>query len=162
MVDAYVGLGSNLFAPRDQVERALLALHRIAQSRVVARSQLYATSPWGGIAQPDFVNAVARLNTELEPGALMHSLLAIEHDFGRRRDAVRFGPRVLDLDLLLYADQRIDEPDLQVPHPRLHERAFVLVPLAEIAPDLVVPGQGKLSDLLDRVDVKDCRLLARA
>jgi 2-amino-4-hydroxy-6-hydroxymethyldihydropteridine diphosphokinase len=162
MVVAYVGLGSNLLGPAEQVERALQALDQIAQTRLVARSRLYATLPWGGIEQPDYVNAVAELETELEPCELMQALLAIEHDFGRRRDALRFGPRVLDLDLLLYADRSIEETDLHVPHPRLRERAFVLIPLAEIAPALVVPEQGPVAQLLAQADATGCRLLSAA
>jgi 2-amino-4-hydroxy-6-hydroxymethyldihydropteridine diphosphokinase len=162
MVVAYVGIGSNLLGPAKQVESALQALDQIMQTRLVARSQLYATPPWGGIKQPDFVNAVAELQTELEPRELMHALLTIEHDFGRRRGALRFGPRVIDLDLLLYADRSIEETDLHVPHPRLRERAFVLVPLAEIAPALIVPRQGAVLDLLAKVDVSGCRLWSDA
>ena len=159
---AYIGLGSNLAAPGDQVERALAALDRLAHTRVTARSHLYRTAPWGYPDQPDFINAVAALETALDAHALMHGLLAIERDSGRQRDGVRFGPRVLDLDLLLYADARIDEPGLHVPHPRLQERAFVLVPLAEIAPLLDVPGQGRLDALLAQVDSSQCRMLASA
>jgi 2-amino-4-hydroxy-6-hydroxymethyldihydropteridine diphosphokinase len=160
MVVAYVGLGSNLARPGDQVERALAALDRLAGTRVAARSHLYRSAPWGYADQPDFINAVAALETSLDARELMQQLLAIEHDFGRKRDGLRFGPRVLDLDLLLYADLRIDEPGLHVPHPRLHERAFVLVPLAEIAPQLEVPGQGRLDALLARVDASACQELS--
>jgi 2-amino-4-hydroxy-6-hydroxymethyldihydropteridine diphosphokinase len=149
---AYIGLGSNLDAPDRQVERALHELDALPQTRLVARSRLYRTAPWGGIEQPDFINAVARLETELEAGDLMRCLLEIEHRAGRRRIGERNGPRILDLDLLLYGDANIATADLQVPHPRLHERAFVLVPLAEIAPDLVVPGRGSVRELLARVD----------
>lgn len=152
MVTAYIGLGSNLDAPGEQVERALRELNALPQTRLVARSRLYRTAPWGGIEQPDFINAVAQLETGLDAQVLMRALLTIEHRAGRRRDGERNGPRVLDLDLLLYGDRRIVEAGLEVPHPRLHERAFVLVPLAEIAPDLAVPGQGRVSELLARVD----------
>ena len=152
MITAYIGLGSNLDEPGAQVERALCELDALPLTRLVARSRLYRTAPWGGIAQPDFINAVARLETGLDAQALMRALLTIERRAGRRRDGERNGPRVLDLDLLLYGDQRIADADLQVPHPRLHERAFVLVPLAEIAPDLAVPGQGRVDELLARVD----------
>ena len=152
VVAAYIGLGSNLDAPDTQVERALRELDALPKTRLVARSRLYRTAPWGGIAQPDFINAVACLETLLEAGELMRSLLEIEHRAGRRRVGERNGPRVLDLDLLLYADTSIASADLQLPHPRLHERAFVLVPLAEIAPDLVVPGHGPVRELLARVD----------
>ena len=152
MPTVYIGLGSNLDAPAERIECALRELDALPQTRLVARSRLYRTAPWGGIAQPDFVNAVAELETSLTAHALMRSLLAIEHDAGRRRDGERNGPRVLDLDLLLYGDMRFADADLQLPHPRLHERAFVLVPLAEIAPGLGVPGQGRVRDLLARVD----------
>lgn len=153
MITAYVGLGSNLDAPHAQVERALLELDKLPQTRLIARSRLYRTAPWGGIAQPDFINAVAQLETGLDAHELMRALLAIEHRAGRRRSGERNGPRILDLDLLLYGEQRIADPDLHVPHPHLHERAFVLVPLAEIAPDLTVPGHGPLRDLLASIDV---------
>lgn len=152
MVAAYVGLGSNLDSPREQVEHALRELAALPQTRLIVRSRLYRTAPWGGIAQPDFINAVARLETGLDAHGLMQALLAIEHRAGRRRGGERNGPRILDLDLLLYGDERIADAGLQVPHPRLHERAFALVPLAEIAPDLVVPGRGPLRELLARVD----------
>jgi 2-amino-4-hydroxy-6-hydroxymethyldihydropteridine diphosphokinase len=152
MVSAYVGLGSNLAAPGDQVERALRELDALPQTRLVARSRLYRTAPWGGVEQPDFINAVAELATGLDAHDLMRALLDIEYRAGRRRNGERNGPRVLDLDLLLYGDAQIADADLQVPHPRLHERAFVLVPLAEIAPDLAVPGQGAVRGLLARVE----------
>ncbi|MBS0566690.1 MAG: 2-amino-4-hydroxy-6-hydroxymethyldihydropteridine diphosphokinase [Proteobacteria bacterium] len=152
VVAVYIGIGSNLDAPGEQVEHALRELDALPRTRVVARSRLYRTAPWGGVEQPDFINAVARLETGIEAGHLMHSLLDIEHRAGRRRIGQRNGPRILDLDLLLYGDACIDNVDLRVPHPRLHERAFVLVPLAEIAPDLVVPGLGPVGALLAGVD----------
>ena len=155
MVAAYIGLGSNLDAPDEQVERALRELQALPRTRLVARSRLYRTAPWGGIAQPDFINAVAQLETGLDAHGLMRALLAIEHRAGRRRDGERNGPRVLDLDLLLYGDRHIADTELQVPHPRLHERAFVLVPLAELAPDLDVPGLGPVRELLARIDMAD-------
>lgn len=155
MVTAYVGLGSNLRDPREQVERALRALRELPRTELISRSRLYRTRPWGGIAQPDFINAIAQLATDLSSAELMHALLGIEREFGRTRDGERFGPRVIDLDLLLYGDEFVDEPGLHVPHPRLHERAFVLVPLAEIAPTLAVPGQGRVDALLARIDAAD-------
>lgn len=160
MVSAYVGLGSNLAAPGDQVERALRELDALPQTRLVARSRLYRTAPWGGVEQPDFINAVAELGTALDAHDLMRALLDIEYRAGRRRNGERNGPRVLDLDLLLYGDVQIADADLQVPHPRLHERAFVLVPLAEIAPDLTVPGQGAVRSLLARVEAGESVMLA--
>ena len=151
MIAAYIGLGSNLDAPGAQVEGALRELDALPQTRLIARSRLYRTAPWGGIAQPDFINAVAALDTHLDAHRLMRELLAIEHRAGRRRDGERNGPRVLDLDLLLYGEEQFAEVDLQIPHPRLHERAFVLVPLAEIAPDLIVPGHGTVRSLAARL-----------
>jgi 2-amino-4-hydroxy-6-hydroxymethyldihydropteridine diphosphokinase len=160
MVTAYVGLGSNLAEPGEQVERALRELNALPRTRLAARSRLYRTAPWGGIAQPDYINAVAELETSLDPHGLMHSLLDIEHHCGRRRDGQRNGPRVLDLDLLLYGDLCHIDAALEVPHPRLHERAFVLVPLAEIASDLIVPGRGVVRNLLARIDAIESVALA--
>lgn len=151
-VAAYIGLGSNLDDPSAQVEAAVGALARLPHTRLTARSRLYRTAPWGEVAQPDFVNAAARLDTSLGAADLMQALLDIERAAGRVRGAQRHGPRVLDLDLLLYGDRRIDTADLAVPHPRLAERAFVLVPLREIAPALEIPGLGRVEDLLRRVD----------
>jgi 2-amino-4-hydroxy-6-hydroxymethyldihydropteridine diphosphokinase len=155
IVTACVALGSNLDDPRLQVERGFAALAALPQTRLLARSRLYRTPPWGMLGQPDFVNAAARLETGLAPRALLDALLAVEADAGRVR-GVRNGPRILDLDLLLYGDRIIDEPGFTVPHPRLHERAFVLLPLADIAPDAEVPGQGRVRDLATRVDTTRC------
>lgn len=154
-VAAFVALGSNLGDPRARVEHAFDALVALPQSTLRARSRLYRTPPWGVVDQPDFVNAAARLDTTLAPRELLAALLAIEARAGRVR-GVRNGPRTLDLDLLLYGDQMIATPDLVVPHPRLHERAFVLLPLADVAADLVVPGQDRVADLLARVDTTGC------
>jgi 2-amino-4-hydroxy-6-hydroxymethyldihydropteridine diphosphokinase len=156
---AWIGLGSNLAGPRAQVERGLGALAQLPQSHLQQRSHLYRSAPWGVREQPDFVNAVAAIETGLSPHDLMVALLDIERRFGRQRNADRWGPRILDLDLLLFADRIIDEPGLRVPHPHLHERAFVLLPLAEIAPHLQIPGRGSISDLVARVDVSDCQRL---
>ncbi|HET7065252.1 MAG TPA: 2-amino-4-hydroxy-6-hydroxymethyldihydropteridine diphosphokinase, partial [Rudaea sp.] len=131
---AYVGVGSNLANPRAQVERALQCFARMPQSRLVRCSRLYRSAPWGKLDQPEFVNAAAAIETGLSPQALMQALLAIERDAGRDRSGERWGPRILDLDLLLYGALTLAEPGLQLPHPHLHERAFVLLPLAEIAP----------------------------
>lgn len=162
-VAVYIGLGSNLGDPSAQVEAALLALARLPHTRLIARSHLYRTAPWGDVTQPDFINAVARLETALDASALMQALLGIERDAGRVRGAERYGPRVLDLDLLVYSDQRIEAANLVVPHPRLAERAFVLVPLHEIAPDLEIPGSGRVEQLLQRIDTSGVtRLLGRA
>jgi len=152
-VCAFVGLGGNLGDARSTLEEALSALARLPETTLSSRSSLFRTPPWGRIDQPDFVNAVAELRTGLAPRTLLERLLSLERDFGRRRDAAdRWGPRALDLDLLVYGDRRLDEPGLSLPHPRLRERAFVLVPLAQIAPELEVPGQGRVRDLLVGVD----------
>ena len=148
---AYIGLGSNLNDPVNQVRAGGTALARLARTRLQACSSLYLTAPIGPIAQPDFINAVCRLTTRLSAAALLDALLAIESAQGRvRRGEPRSGPRVLDLDLLLYGNHVIHEPGLVVPHPRLHERAFVLQPLAEIDPDLAIPGRGQVTELLAR------------
>lgn len=152
---AFVALGSNLEDPRRQVERGFDALAALPNTRVTGRSRLYRTPPWGVVDQPDFVNAAARIATTLAPMPLLEALLGIEARAGRVR-GIRNGPRVLDLDLLLYGDAVIDVPALVVPHPRLHERAFVLLPLADLAPTLAVPGQGRVIDLLARVDATGC------
>lgn len=155
---AWVALGSNLSDPRSQVERGFEALAALPQTRLGARSRLYRTRPWGVVDQPDFVNAAARLETTLAPRELLDALLAVEARAGRVRGAHN-GPRVLDLDLLLYGDRVVGEPGLVLPHPRLHERAFVLLPLADIAADVEVPGRGRVAELLARVDVSGCTVL---
>ena len=148
---AFVGLGSNLDDPAAQLRRAFAALEAIEGVHAVRRSRLYRTPPWGRVDQPDFVNAVAELDTTLSPHALLLELQGLEARFGRARRE-HWGPRVLDLDLLLHGDGEIRDAGLQLPHPRLHERAFVLVPLADLAPDLHVPGRGSVSALLAGVD----------
>jgi 2-amino-4-hydroxy-6-hydroxymethyldihydropteridine diphosphokinase len=148
---AFIGLGSNLADPLAQLRQALMELETIAATRVTARSSLYRTSPVGYLEQPDFINAVASVQTTLKPQALLAALLAIENRHGRRR-TTRNAPRTLDLDLLLYGEEVLDQDGLTLPHPRLHERAFVLAPLAEIAPEAMVPGRGRVRDLLARVD----------
>jgi len=151
-VTAYLGLGSNLAEPAAQLRSAFADLARLPETQLERASALYRTAPVGRTDQPDFVNAACRLRTRLAARALMQALLAIEHAHGRVRDpADPGGPRTLDLDLLLYGAQVIREPGLVVPHPRLHERAFVLAPLVELDPDLAIPGQGKVSDLLARL-----------
>ena len=146
-VAAYIGLGANLHDPVAQVNSALAELDRIPGTRVVARSSLYATAPVGNVDQPDFINAVAQVNTTLAPRALLHALLEIEKQHGRAR-SFRNAPRTLDLDLLLYGAANFDEADLALPHPRMTERAFVLLPLTEIAPHLTIPGHGRAVDWL--------------
>lgn len=157
-VRAYVGLGSNLDQPDAQLRAALSALAEIPRTRVCRASRLYRTPPWGRLDQPEFVNAVAELETTLTPMELLHALQTIERGAGRER-IERWGPRVLDLDLLLHGDAQIDVPGLHLPHPHLHERAFVLLPLAELAPDGIVPGQGRVADLLTAVDCRGIEAL---
>ena len=146
-----MGLGGNLGDAAAILREAFVALERLPGTRVLRASRLYRTPAWGVTAQPDFVNAVAMIETALAPPVLLENLLRIERDAGlhRRVDgADRWGPRTLDLDLLLYGDEVIDMPGLKVPHPHLHERAFVLVPLLEIAPDTRIPGHGAAADAL--------------
>jgi 2-amino-4-hydroxy-6-hydroxymethyldihydropteridine diphosphokinase len=147
---AYVALGANLGDPAATVRAAFGALANLPESRVVHCSSLYRTAPVGLTEQPEFVNAVAMLETTLAPEALLNALLEVEQRFGRIR-AEKNGPRTLDLDLLLYDDQFVDQPHLTLPHPRLHLRAFVLYPLAEIAPTLAIPGRGPVAAWLPAV-----------
>jgi len=144
---AYIGIGSNLDEPRAQVERAFDELSRLPRTRLLARSSLYRSAPVGYAAQPDFVNAVAALDTALAADELLRELQAIESRHARKRSFAN-APRTLDLDLLLFGDARIDERDLRVPHPRMHERAFVLAPLLEIAPQARIPGHGSAAERL--------------
>ena len=143
----YIGLGSNLGDREATLRRALARLNAWRGITVDAVSRFRETDPVGYTDQPRFVNAVAAVETDLEPRALLDALLAIERAMGRTREGPRFGPRTIDLDLLIYEDRVVDEPGLRVPHPRLHERAFVLEPLAELAPGLQVPGLGSLETL---------------
>jgi 2-amino-4-hydroxy-6-hydroxymethyldihydropteridine diphosphokinase len=152
LVPAYVALGSNLDDPRAQVERAMAELDGLPQTRCVLRSSLYRSRPMGPVEQPDFVNAVAGLLTALDAPALLAELKVLETRLGRVAPVVRWGPRRIDLDLLVHGRARIEEPGLHVPHPGIAERAFVLVPLAEIAANLEVPGLGRVKRLLDNVD----------
>ena len=151
-VRAYVALGANLGDRENTLRAAIDALGAEPGIGVVAVSELRDTEPVGVGPQPPFLNGVVELETTLAPRVLLDRLLAVEQRFGRVRDALRpHGPRTLDLDLLLYGDERIDEPGLRVPHPRLHERRFVLEPLAELAPGLVVPDAGSVEVLLAAV-----------
>jgi 2-amino-4-hydroxy-6-hydroxymethyldihydropteridine diphosphokinase len=158
---ACIGVGSNLDDPERQVRRAIDALARIPHSTVAKTSRLFRTAPWGDTAQPDFVNAAVELETSLSPRELLDAMLAIERAHGRRRDGSRWGPRVIDLDVLLYGDCIIDEPGLRVPHPRLAERAFALLPLADLDADRMIPGVGRVRDLIDAVDARGCEALDR-
>jgi 2-amino-4-hydroxy-6-hydroxymethyldihydropteridine diphosphokinase len=156
---AYVGLGSNLDEPALQVQRALAELARLPQSRLIRQSSLYVSKPLGPVAQPDFVNAVAALLTQLEVGDFFGRLRALEQQLGRAPPRERWGPRRIDLDLLLFAQLRLDGPELQLPHPGIVERNFVLYPLAEVAPELPVPGCGRVAELVARVSSEGIRRL---
>ncbi len=142
---AFVALGSNLDDPRAQVRRGFAALDGLPRTRVLACSSLYASAPVGYLDQPDFVNAVAKIETELTPQALLHALLDIEHHYGRER-TFQNAPRTLDLDVLLYDEVLLHEHGLTIPHPQMHKRAFVLQPLLEIQPDCVIPNVGAAAD----------------
>jgi 2-amino-4-hydroxy-6-hydroxymethyldihydropteridine diphosphokinase len=147
-VRAYVALGSNLGDPLATVQAAFAALRTVPESVLVAASPLYRSAPVGLRNQPDFINAVAALDTQLCAEALLEALFAIEARFGRRRD-FHHAPRTLDLDLLLFGGETRATPRLTLPHPRMHERAFVLLPLLELAPDIVIPGHGPARALID-------------
>jgi 2-amino-4-hydroxy-6-hydroxymethyldihydropteridine diphosphokinase len=148
MTRAYVGLGANLGDRDAMLRSALEQLAAEPEVEVVAVSTFRDTAPMGLVDQPRFLNAAARVETSLTARRLLERLLGIERRLGRTREGPRFGPRTIDLDLLLYGGEQIDEPGLEVPHPRLHERLFALEPLADLDPDLVVPGRGPVADLV--------------
>jgi 2-amino-4-hydroxy-6-hydroxymethyldihydropteridine diphosphokinase len=144
---AYIGIGSNMGDPAGEVRAAIQSLGRVDRTRLVSASRLYRTRPFGPVAQGDFVNAVAGVLTQLTSLEMLAALRALESARGRKREE-RWGPRILDLDLLVFGGQRIDTPELVVPHPGISERGFVLAPLADVAPDLDVPGAGRVATLL--------------
>jgi 2-amino-4-hydroxy-6-hydroxymethyldihydropteridine diphosphokinase len=152
---AFIGLGSNLEDPHSQLLRAFAALEELPATRLAARSSLYRSAPLDCPdlpdfqVQPDFVNAVAKIETDLTPQALLKELLHIEHQHGRER-TYRNAPRTLDMDVLLYGDVQLHEHGLTIPHPQMHRRAFVLQPLLEIAPDISIPGVGKAELALEK------------
>jgi 2-amino-4-hydroxy-6-hydroxymethyldihydropteridine diphosphokinase len=149
MVVVYIGLGSNLENPLEQVRRAIDSLSATPQIQVTSVSSLYRSRPMGPQGQPDYINAVMAIETPLGADELLDVLQTIEQAQGRVRDGERWGPRTLDLDILLYGDAIMEQPRLKIPHPGLHERSFVLYPLYEIAPKLMVPGHGALVKLLE-------------
>jgi 2-amino-4-hydroxy-6-hydroxymethyldihydropteridine diphosphokinase len=156
---AYVALGSNLGDSRQHLLDAIEALAALPQTAVTARSRIYRTPPWGVTDQPDFLNAVVALETPLPPHDLLDALLVIERAAGRQRNGERWGPRTLDLDLLHVAGQTVNDERLTLPHPHIADRAFVLLPLNDVAPELDIPGQGKVVELLRNVDAQGCTAL---
>jgi len=148
----YIGLGSNLGNGRALINEALAELECHAGIHFVRRSSFYSSAPWGNEDQPDFTNAVAELDSSLSAAKLLSVLLATEEKGGRVRNLVRWGPRTIDLDLLLYGRQILHRPGLYVPHPRMHLRAFVLLPLLELAPDMEIPGVGSARECLDALE----------
>lgn len=155
VVTACIGLGANLGDAEATVRAAMGVLDRLPSTRVLACSRLFRTPAWGNEAQPAFINAAVSVQTGLAAPDLLEALLQAERDFGRiRLQGERWGPRTLDLDLLLYGDQVIDLPQLRVPHPHLHERAFALLPLADIAAGALIPGHGTVREVL--ANVKTC------
>lgn len=155
MIDAYLGLGSNLGDREAMLRAAIAALEAAPGVRVTAISSLYETPPWGPVPQGPYLNACVALETTLSPRELLTLCLVIERDHGRER-AIRWGPRTLDMDVLLYGDETINEEGLIVPHPRMSERAFVLVPLAEIAPGLRIGGRA-IGEILAGVETDEIR-----
>ena len=159
MMQVWLGLGSNQQNPVARLHEALEHLGSLDEIEIIATSSFYQTPPWGDEQQDDFINAVVRLETSLEPVALLARTKAIETRMGRKRTSRRWGPRVIDIDLLLYGDEQHVSGQLEVPHPRMHERAFVLLPLAELDASLEIPGQGRVADLLGDLDCSGiCRL----
>jgi 2-amino-4-hydroxy-6-hydroxymethyldihydropteridine diphosphokinase len=152
-ITAFVALGANLGDPATQLRRAIAELARLPETRLTACSSLYLSKPVGYLEQPDYINAVAALRTNLTPRALLAGLLEIESRHGRKR-AFKNAPRTLDLDLLLYDGLVMHEPGLTLPHPRMLDRAFVMIPLAEIAPDYPIPGHGFTSECLAGLDAQ--------
>ena len=145
---AYVGLGSNLGNREATLRQAVAALREVPGVRIVAVSAFRETDPVGFLDQPRFLNGAAAIETELSPQELLAALLEVERGLGRIRGGERYGPRTVDLDLLVYGDVTLAEPGLEIPHPRLHERRFALEPLAELAPGLEIPGKGPVEALL--------------
>jgi 2-amino-4-hydroxy-6-hydroxymethyldihydropteridine diphosphokinase len=159
-VRSFVGMGANVGDVEATLAEACMAIDALPQTSLRQQSPWFRSPPWGRTDQPEFTNGVAELQTRLVATELMQRLLEIEERFGRVREpGERWGPRTLDLDLLLYGEESIDEPGLQVPHPGLHERAFVLLPLSRIAPTLEIPGRGRVDALLAGVDATGLREL---
>lgn len=150
-IDAYIGLGSNLSNPQVQVTQALQELDAIAQTKLIEHSSLYLSKPMGPSDQPDFINAVAKIATGLSAEDLLSALQIIEENHQRQRKDQRWGPRTLDLDIILYGDQQIKSKRLEIPHYGVAEREFVLIPLQELQADLIIPGKGAIAELIEEL-----------
>jgi len=161
-IRVYVGLGSNLEDPVAQILEAVEELEMIPDSILVSRSSLYRGKPMGIADQPDYVNAVVAMDTLLSAENFLQELTRIEDLQGRVRDGEKWGPRIIDLDLLMYGKQKINTPDLTVPHPGMHERDFVIIPLSELAGDVNIPGQGRLTALINKCENHSLRKLVTA
>jgi 2-amino-4-hydroxy-6-hydroxymethyldihydropteridine diphosphokinase len=157
---AWLGLGSNLQKPAVQLREALKRLAETNGIEKLEASSFYRTPPWGDEHQDDFINAVVRIETSLEPLALLGELQSIENLMGRKRCGRRWGPRLIDIDLLLYGDSQLQLGELEIPHPRMHERAFVLVPLAELDPELEIPGRGPVENYLQQIDCSGIKCMS--
>ena len=151
-MEAWLGLGSNLQQPVTRLRDALARLATADGVKILKTSSLYRTPPWGDENQDDFINAVALIETSLDAISLLRVLQSIENAMGRQRSGRRWGPRLIDIDLLLYGDQRYQSEQLELPHPRMHERAFVLKPLFELDETVRIPGQGAARELLKKLD----------
>ncbi len=151
-MEAWLGLGANLQHPVMQLKRALAYLDQMEGLELAEISSFYRTPPWGNEQQEDFINAVVRVETCLDSLALLHGLQSIENSMGRQRSTQRWGPRIIDIDLLLFGSQRVHSPELVVPHPYMHERAFVLLPLSELDASIEIPGRGVVGELLLQLD----------
>ena len=156
---AWLGLGSNQQQPMDQLTEAISRLAETKGIGILRTSSFYRTPPWGDEQQDDFINAVVQIETSLEPFSLLGELKTIENLMGRKRSGRRWGPRLIDIDLLLYGDQQLHMDELEVPHSRMHERAFVLIPLAELDPELDIPGRGSVENLLQQIDCSGIKRL---
>jgi 2-amino-4-hydroxy-6-hydroxymethyldihydropteridine diphosphokinase len=152
LTKAFVGMGANLGPREVTLLRAVDLLGALPRVDVLEVSGLRQTAPVGNVDQPEFLNGAVAVETSLSPRELLDALLGVERELGRVRDGTQWGPRTIDLDLLVYGDEIVDEPELRVPHPHLHERRFALEPLAELDPELEIPGRGKVSEVLAELD----------
>jgi 2-amino-4-hydroxy-6-hydroxymethyldihydropteridine diphosphokinase len=159
---AWLGLGSNLQQPVAQLQEALKRLNTLGSVEVLRTSSFYRTAPWGDEFQDDFINAVVQIETSLDAVSLLGEVQLLEDAMGRRRSGRRWGPRIIDIDLLLYSDQQYQSDKLVVPHPHMHKRAFVLVPLAELDATLEIPGLGAIEEYLEQLDCSGISLLGEA